>query len=68
MPRTVRLIFRKSMYLIHDNGYLRWPISIGPYTHVDQVTIEGYFSANLKSVCKDVECTSLGILKKGGGF
>ncbi len=27
------------------------------------VTLEGYFSLNLKSVCKDVECT-FGILKK----
>ena len=51
------------MYLICDNGYLRWPTSIFPYTHVDIASTEGYFSSNLESVRKDVECT-FGILKK----
>ena len=52
-----------GMYLICDNGYLRWPTSIFPYTHVDIASTEGYFSSNLESVRKDVECT-FGILKK----
>ena len=51
------------MYLICDNGYLRWPTSIFPYTHVDLASTEGYFSSNLESVRKDVKCT-FGILKK----
>ena len=51
------------MYLICDNGYLRWPTSIFPYTHVDLASTEGCFSSNLESVRKDVECT-FGILKK----
>ncbi len=59
-----RVIVQISMYLICDNKYLRWPTSICPYTqHVGAASPEGYFSANLESVCKDVECT-FGILKK----
>ena len=46
-----------------DNGYLRWPTSICPYLHSDKTTMEGYFSTNLESVRKDVECV-FGILKK----
>jgi hypothetical protein len=52
-----------GMYLICNNGYLQWPTSIYPYTHVGAVTTEGYFSANLESLRKDVTCT-FGILKK----
>ena len=52
-----------GVYLICDNGYLRWPTSICPYLHSDKTTMEGYFSTNLESVCKDVECV-FGILKK----
>ena len=52
-----------GVYLICDNGYLRWPTSICPYERVDCSTPEGYFSANLEAVRKDVECT-FGILKK----
>ena len=59
-----RIRSSKGMYLICDNGYLRWPTSIFPYTHMDVVAnTEGYFSSNLESVRKDVECT-FGILKK----
>ncbi len=39
-----------GMYLICDNGYLRWPTSIFPYTHVDIASTEGYFLSNLESV------------------
>jgi hypothetical protein len=53
----------QGMYLICDNGYLRWPTSICPYLGADNSTAEGYFSTNLESVRKDVECT-FGILKK----
>ena len=53
----------RGMYLICDNGYLRWPTSICPYSGADNSTVEGYFSTNLESVRKDVECT-FGILKK----
>ena len=50
-------------YLISDNGYLRWPVTICPFMHVKKTTCEGYFSSNLESVRKDVECV-FGILKK----
>jgi hypothetical protein len=53
----------RGMYLICDNGYLRWPQSICPYVGEPISTVEGYFSSNLESVRKDVECT-FGILKK----
>ena len=53
----------RGMYLICDNGYLRWPASICPYEGATNSTLEGYFSTNLESVHKDVECT-FGILKK----
>jgi hypothetical protein len=49
--------------LICNNGYLRWPTSICPYSGADNSTVEGYFSTNLKSVRKDAKCT-FGILKK----
>ncbi len=49
--------------MICDNGYHRWPISISPYANADCASLEGYFSTNLESVRKDVECT-FGILKK----
>ena len=53
----------RGTYLICDNGYHRWPISISPYASADSGSIEGYFSTNLESIRKDVECT-FGILKK----
>ena len=53
----------QGAYLICDNGYHRWPISISPYASADCASVEGYFSTNLESVRKDVECT-FGILKK----
>ena len=53
----------RGAYLICDNGYLRWPTTICPYVGVKNSTLEGYFSTNLESVRKDVECT-FGILKK----
>jgi hypothetical protein len=49
--------------LIFDNGYLRRPTSIAPYAHADKTSMEGYFSTNLESVLKDVECM-FGIIKK----
>jgi hypothetical protein len=51
------------MYLICDNGYLRWPTTICPFKRVDSATAQEYFTTNLESVRKDVECT-FGILKK----
>ena len=53
----------RGMYLICNNGYHHWPISIPPYAKADSASLEGYFSMNLESVRKDVECT-FGILKK----
>jgi len=53
----------RGLYLICDNGYLRWPQSMCPYLGEPSHTMEGYFSSNLESVRKDVECT-FGILKK----
>lgn len=50
-------------YLICDNGYCRWPISICPFEGAAKTTFEGCFSSNLESVRKDVECV-FGILKK----
>jgi hypothetical protein len=50
-------------YLISDSGYLPWPEAICPYSGEPCQTLEGYFSTNLESVQKDVECT-FGILKK----
>ena len=52
-----------GVYLICDNGYLRWPISMCPFKHAKVSTPEGYWSSNLESVQKDVECV-FGILKK----
>ena len=53
----------RGSYLICDNGYLRWPTTICPFTRVSCASAEGYFSSNLEGVRKDVECT-FGILKK----
>jgi hypothetical protein len=53
----------RGAYLICDNGYHRWPILYSPYANADCASLEGYFSTNLESVQKDVECT-FGILKK----
>ena len=51
-------------YLISDNGYLPWPTTICLFLHVPKTTLEGYyFSSNLESVRKDVECV-FRILKK----
>ena len=52
-----------GVYLICDNGYCRWPVSICPFQSAAKDTLEGYFSTNLESVRKDVECV-FGILKK----
>jgi len=60
--RNVQL--ERGMYLICDNGYLLWPTSICPYSKANNATLEqGFFSTNLESVRKDVECT-FGIFKK----
>jgi hypothetical protein len=53
----------RGMYLICNNGYLLWPTSICPYSKANNTTPEGFFSTNLESVRKDVECT-FGILKR----
>jgi hypothetical protein len=53
----------RGAYLICDNGYHRWPNSIPPYANADSASLEGYFSTNLESIRKDVECTFC-ILKK----
>jgi hypothetical protein len=58
---TIKL--EQGMYLICDNGYLRWPTSTCPYSGTDNSTLEGYFLTNLESVGKYVECT-FSILKK----
>ena len=53
-----------GIYLICcDNGCLRWPTLICPFKHSNKSTAQGYFSTNLESVRKDVECV-FGILKK----
>ena len=53
----------RGMDLICDNRYLLWPTSICSYLKANNATLEGFFSTNLESVRKDVECT-FGILKK----
>jgi hypothetical protein len=54
----------RGVYVICDNGYLRWPQLICPFTMDEPCHTEsGYFLSNLESVRKDVECT-FGILKK----
>jgi hypothetical protein len=58
-----RIRHEQAVYLICNNGYLHWPSSIRPYKGHKCATLEGYFSSNLESVHKDVECT-FGILKK----
>ncbi|KAL7462574.1 hypothetical protein ACHAXS_002959 [Conticribra weissflogii] len=52
-----------GIYLVCDSGYLRWPILICPYKHAKCTSPEVFFSDNLESVWKDVECV-FGILKK----
>ena len=54
---------KRDMYLICDNDYLLWPMSICPYSKANNATQEGFFLIDLESVQKDVECT-LGISKK----
>ena len=49
--------------MICDGGYLRWPILICPYKGASVASQQGYYSANLESVRKDVECVFV-ILKK----
>ena len=54
-------VLYKGVWLIVDNGYLRWPISICPYKQTEMYK-EIRFSEWLESIRKDVECT-FGILK-----
>jgi hypothetical protein len=55
---------KKGVYLICNNGYVQWLEAICPYSAGEPSnTLEGYFSTNLESIRKDVECT-FGILKK----
>ena len=52
-----------GLYLICDNGYLQWPILICPFMRLhNSGRLEDYYSSNLESVRKDVECV-FGILK-----
>jgi hypothetical protein len=37
-----------GVYLICDNGYVRDPHVICPFTQFDAITLEGYFPTNLK--------------------
>ena len=53
----------RGSYLICDNGYLCWQMTICPCTRVRCASAEGYFLSNLEGVRKDVECT-FGIWKK----
>ncbi|KAL7526183.1 hypothetical protein ACHAWF_001665 [Thalassiosira exigua] len=52
-----------GVYLICDGGYLQWPELICPFKHPIAGSDMCYFSTNLESVRKDVECV-FGILKK----
>ena len=52
-----------GIYLIVDEGYLRLPTLICPWKHTQGWTSKIFFSSNIESVCKDVECV-FGILKK----
>jgi hypothetical protein len=55
---TVRTGMEKGVYLICDNGYLRWPHLICPLTSEEPYHTEaGFFSSNIESVRKDVKCT-----------
>lgn len=56
------VVTQKGVYLICDGGYLRWKTLICPFPSERHGTRKGYFSDNLESVRKDVECT-FGILK-----
>jgi hypothetical protein len=49
---------RIGMYLICNNGYLRWPTSIFPYTHVDLASTEGYFWDTSPQIWRAFERTS----------
>jgi hypothetical protein len=53
----------RGMYLVCEGGYLRWPQSTCLYSSATAASAEGYFSSNLESIRKDVECT-FGIMKK----
>ncbi len=53
----------RGVYHICDNGYLPWPTPISPFVQVSKALPEEYFSSNIESVQKHVECT-FGILKK----
>jgi hypothetical protein len=53
----------KGLYLICDNGYLQWPTLICPFMRSQNSgRLEDYYSADLESMCKNVECI-FGILK-----
>ena len=51
------------MYLICDGGYLQWLQLMCPYVNATAASAEGFYSSNLESRRKDVECT-FGIMKK----
>ncbi len=52
-----------GVYLICNNGYICWPATICPYMRSQTNNrLEDFFSTNIESVRKDVECV-FGILK-----
>jgi hypothetical protein len=52
-----------GVYLIWDNAYICWLITICPYMHLQTNNrLEDFFSTNIKSELKNVECV-FGILK-----
>jgi hypothetical protein len=52
-----------GVYLICNNGYTCWLTTICPYMHSQMNNrLEDFFSTNIESVRKDVECV-FGILK-----
>jgi hypothetical protein len=57
----VRLVAYQGAYVIVDNGYLRWPVTVPPFK-VTNITSEIRWSKWVESMRKDVECT-FGILK-----
>ena len=55
-----------GVYVICDNGYICWPTTICPFMRSQMSNrLEDYFSTNLESVRKDVECV-FGIMSPVG--
>ncbi len=56
-PENLTVCLERGMHLICNNGCLHWPTLNFLYTQVSESLLEGFFSANLESIRKDVECT-----------